>query len=141
MAHQPYTLEILTPEGLVYSGEVEFVSTRTESGAIGIYARHQPLLALLAPAELHVEVAGGESRRFVQGEGYLQVSAEKVLILVEEASDPKDHDASEIRAKLEKAQAHIAASEEGTEERKRAERDERRYKVFLDILEGSRAAA
>ena len=54
MAHQPYTLEILTPEGHVFTGEVEFVSTRTESGSIGIYARHQPLLALLAPAELRV---------------------------------------------------------------------------------------
>ncbi len=141
MAHQPYTLEILTPEGLVYSGSVEFVSTRTETGSIGIYARHQPLLALLAPAELRVTQEGGEVRTFVQGEGYVQVSPEKVLLLVEEALDPKTLNAEEIQVKLEKAQALVASSAEGTEENKRADRDERRYKVFLEILEGKKAAA
>jgi F-type H+-transporting ATPase subunit epsilon len=141
MAHQPYTLEILTPEGLVFTGQVEFVSTRTETGSIGIYARHQPLLALLAPSELRVTQEGGTVRTFVQGEGYVQVSPDKVLILVEEAFDPNDLDVTEIRAKLEKAQALVASSDEGTEENKRADRDERRYKVFLEILEGSKVAA
>lgn len=138
MAHQPYTLEILTPEGLVFSGEVEFVSTRTETGSIGIYARHQPLLALLTPSELRVTLEGGQERSFVQGEGYVQVSPEKVLILVEEAHAPSDLDADELRTRLDKAVAHIAASAEGSEERKRAERDERRYKVFLEIIEGAK---
>ncbi|MDO9395941.1 MAG: ATP synthase F1 subunit epsilon [Herbiconiux sp.] len=141
MAHKPYTLEILTPEGLVFTGEVEFVSTRTETGSIGIYARHQPLLALLAPSELRVTLEGGTVRSFVQGEGYVQVSPDKVLILVEEAFDPKDLDVTELRAKLEKAQAHVASSDEGTEEFKRASRDERRYKAFIEALDGSKVAA
>lgn len=140
MAHTPYTLEILTPEGLVYSGEVEFVSSRTETGSIGIYARHQPLLALLAPTELRVTLPGGEIKRFVQGEGYVQVSDERVLLLVEEALEEDQVDVEAIQAKLEKSEALAAASEEGSEEHKRAERDARRYRVFLEVV-GSKAAA
>ncbi len=140
MAHTPYTLEILTPEGLVFSGEVEFISSRTETGSIGIYARHQPLLALLAPTELRVTLPGGEEKRFVQGEGYVQVSDERVLVLVEEAMDEADVDVDGLRARLEKAEALVASSTEGTEEYKRAERDARRARIFLDIV-GAKAAA
>lgn len=140
MAHSPYTLEILTPEGLVFSGEVEFLSSRTETGSIGIYARHQPLLALLAPTELRVTLPGGEIKRFVQGEGYVQVSAERVLLLVEEALEEKDVDVASLQAKLEKAEAAVEAAEDGTEEHKRAERDVRRYRVFLEAV-GNKAAA
>lgn len=140
MAHSPYTLEILTPEGLVFSGEVEFVSSRTETGSIGIYARHQPLLALLAPTELRVTLPGGEVQRFVQGEGYVQVSDERVLILVEEAMAEGDVDVAQVQAKLEKAEALAESTEDGTEEHKRAERDVRRYRIFLEVV-GSKAAA
>jgi F-type H+-transporting ATPase subunit epsilon len=140
MAASPYTLDILTPEGLVFSGEVEFVSTRTETGSIGIYARHQPLLALLAPTELRVTEVGGNVQRFAQGEGYVQVSPEKVLILVEEAHAPGTLSAEDVRAKLEKAQALAESSEDGTEEHKRALRDERRYKAFLDVVQAPAAA-
>ncbi len=140
MAHTPYTLEILTPEGLVFSGEVEFISSRTETGSIGIYARHQPLLALLAPTELRVTLPGGETKSFVQGEGYVQVSDERVLVLVEEALDEADVDVEAVQAKLAKAEALVEKSEDGTEEHKRAERDARRYRVFLDIA-GAKTAA
>lgn len=133
MAHQPFELEILTPEGHVFSGEVEFISTRTESGAIGIYARHQPLLALLAPAELHVELPGGELKKFAQGEGYVQVSPDKVLLLVEEAIEPKELDEAELRTSLEDAQARLEKAEDGSEAEARARRDERRITTYLGV--------
>lgn len=140
MAHTPYTLEILTPEGLVFSGEAEFISSRTETGSIGIYARHQPLLALLAPTELRVTLPGGELKSFVQGEGYVQVSDERVLVLVEEAIDVKAADAEAFQTQLEAAQALELASDEGTEEHRRAVRSVRRYRAFLDVV-GSKTAA
>jgi F-type H+-transporting ATPase subunit epsilon len=141
MAHEPYTLDILTPDGLVFSGEVEFVSTKTESGSIGIYARHQPLLALLAPSELRVTKPGGEVERFVQGEGYIQVSPGKVLVLVEEAHEPGASDVAAFKSKLDKARALVKSSEDGTEEHKRAERDVRRYSTFIEVVEGEPAHA
>jgi F-type H+-transporting ATPase subunit epsilon len=141
MAHSPYNLEILTPEGHVFSGEVEFVSTRTETGSIGIYARHTPLLALLAPTELRVTKPGGEVVRFAQGEGYVQISPERVLLLVEEAIDPADLSVEELEERLATAQARGEAADPGSEEAKRAERDVVRATAFLEVVRGGKAAA
>ena len=60
MARTPFAVEVLTPEGLVFGGEAEMVSTRTEVGEIGVLANHAPLLALLAPAELRLHFSETE---------------------------------------------------------------------------------
>ena len=46
-----FEVEVLTPEGEVFNGEVRQVSTRTAGGEIGILANHAPLLAALRPAD------------------------------------------------------------------------------------------
>ena len=48
MARTPFPVEVLTPEGQVFEGEVEMLSTRTEVGEIGVLAHHAPVLAMLA---------------------------------------------------------------------------------------------
>ena len=65
---------------------------------------------------------------------------ERVLILVEEALEEADVDVEQVQAKLDKALALVESSEDGSEEHKRAERDARRYRVFLEIV-GSKTAA
>lgn len=139
MAHQPYKLEILTPEGHVFSGDVEFVSTRTESGSIGIYARHEPLLALLSPTELRVTKTDGQVVRFAQGEGYVQISPGRVLLLVEEAIDPAQLSVEELQERLADAEARAAQAAAESEELKRAERDQARAKAFLSVVRGEAA--
>ena len=49
VARTPFPVEVLTPEGQVFAGEVEMLSTRTEVGEIGVLANHTPLLAMLQP--------------------------------------------------------------------------------------------
>ena len=49
VARSPFPVEVLTPEGQVFAGEVEMLSTRTEVGEIGVLANHTPLLAMLRP--------------------------------------------------------------------------------------------
>ena len=141
MAHSPYTLEILTPDGLVFSGEVEFVSSRTETGSIGIYARHQPLLALLVPTELRVTLAGGEEKRFAQAEGYVQITPERVLLLVEEAHTPDELDTASLDQRLADALERKESAPADSEELRRAERDELRLRAFLAVANGDKVAA
>ena len=54
MPHAKFPVEVLTPEGEVFNGEVEMISTRTTLGQIGILSRHAPLLATLEPTELRL---------------------------------------------------------------------------------------
>ena len=137
MAHTKFGVEVLTPEGEVFNEEVEMVSTRTVIGSIGILANHEPLLAMLDPTELRLYRSDSEIVSFAQGEGYLQMIDNHALILVEEAVDPGTLDASALRDRLRQAESEAESAEEGSERRRVAERDQRRYEAFLRIAEPS----
>src|SRR3954454_25040431 len=137
MPRTPFRAEVLTPDGEVFNDEVEMVSTRTGVGSIGILANHQPLLAMLDPTELRLHKGESEVVRFAQGEGFLQVTGERALVLVDEAFPLDSLDVSEIRDRLQRAEQELADSEENSEARRAAERDQRRYAAFLKLAEGS----
>jgi F-type H+-transporting ATPase subunit epsilon len=133
MAHAKFGVEVLTPEGEVFSEEVEMVSTRTTLGSIGILARHEPVLATLEPTELRLYRSESEIVRFAQAEGYLQFADNRALLLVEEAIPPDQLDSSTLESKLSDARAAAERAAEGSEALARAERDMRRYEAFLAV--------
>src|ERR687890_1660055 len=133
MARTKFPVEVLTPEGQVFSDEVEMLSTRTSTGSIGVLANHAPLMAILDPTELRLFRSDSDVVRFAQGEGYLQVVDNSALVLVEEAVEPDSLDRSDIESRLKDAEQSLESAEEGSEERARCERNVRRYKAFLDV--------
>ena len=137
MAHDKFQVEVLTPEGEVFSDEVEMVSTRTTVGSIGILAHHQPLLGMLDPTELRLYKSDSDVIRYAQGEGFLQVYGNRALLLVDEIFEIDDLDSGDLEDRLRRAEDEIEKSEEDTEERRAAERDKRRYEAFLELAKGS----
>src|SRR4051794_789560 len=112
------------------------VSTKTSVGSIGILANHQPLLAMLDPTELRLYKSESEVIRFAQGEGFLQMTGDRALVLVDEVFGVDDLNASELSDRLKRAQDEAENAEDGSEERRAAERDARRYEAFLKLTEG-----
>ncbi len=135
MAHTKFPAEVLTPEGEIFSEEIEMLSTRTAIGSIGILANHEPVLALLEPTELRLYRSESDIVRFAQGEGYLQFAENRALVLVEEAIRPQDVDRQTFETRLKEAQAAAEEAEEGSERAARAQRDVRRYEAFLAVGE------
>jgi F-type H+-transporting ATPase subunit epsilon len=139
MARSPFPAEVLTPEGKIFEGEVEMVSTRTGIGSLGVLANHAPLMAMLEPSELRLYKSGSDNpssadyQSFAQGEGYLQVVDNSALILVEDAIKPEDLDTSELESRLSDAESARDDAEENSEERRRAEREIARAKAFIKI--------
>ena len=133
MARTKFPVEVLTPEGEVFSDEVEMVSTRTSVGSIGVLANHAPLMAILDPTELKLYKSDSDVVSFAQGEGYLQVVDNRALVLVEEAHSPDDLDRSDIESRLKEARDAMERAEEDSEERARYERNVMRFEVFLDV--------
>jgi F-type H+-transporting ATPase subunit epsilon len=130
-----FEVEVLTPEGEVFSGEVRQVSTRTAVGEIGILANHAPLLAALRPAELRLHTGDGEPRRYAQAHGWLQVFGNRAKLLVEEAIDPAELDLAALKEQLADAEQRLAESGgEGAEAR--AKKDRERAEAFLAIAQG-----
>ncbi len=135
MARTKFPVEVLTPEGEVFSNEVEMVSTKTVVGSIGVLANHAPLLAMLDPTELRIYQSESDVVRFAQAEGYLQVADNRVLILVEEAHEPGSLDAAELREQLTEAEHELEQAGDDTEKRRVAQRDKQRWETFLAIAE------
>jgi F-type H+-transporting ATPase subunit epsilon len=136
VARTPFRVEVLTPEGEVFNDEVEMVSTRTSVGSIGILAHHQPLLGMLDPTELRLYKSESEVIRYAQGEGFLQMTGEHALVLVDEVFPIDDLDVADLRERARRADEELANAEEGTEEARAAARDKRRYDAFVKLAEG-----
>jgi F-type H+-transporting ATPase subunit epsilon len=130
--HKKFPVEVLTPEGQVFNGEVEMLSTRTQVGEVGVLANHAPLLATLDPAELRLHLSENEVKRFAQGEGYLQVFGNSAFVLVEECIEPDRIDRDAQQEKLRQAEEVLARIDQEAltkrvrEARTSAERDEAR---------------
>jgi F-type H+-transporting ATPase subunit epsilon len=133
MAHSKFPAEVLTPEGEVFSEEVEMLSTFTTEGSIAILANHQSILARLEPTELRLYRSEGEIVRFAQAEGYLQFAENRALVLVEEAIAPDQIDRSTFETKLAEARQAAERAPEDSEERARGLRDAKRYEAFLAV--------
>jgi F-type H+-transporting ATPase subunit epsilon len=127
--------QVMTPEREVFSGELVQLSTRTTVGEVGILARHMPMVARLVPAELRLHLEGGETRRYAQGEGWLEVFANRARVLVAEAVEPDELDARELRDRLDDAEREVDEAQEGTAAEEAAERERRRLQAFLQIAE------
>ena len=131
-----FEVEVLTPEGEVFNGEVSQVSTRTAVGEVGILANHAPLLAALRPTELRLYTGDPEPRRYAQAHGWLQVFGNHARLLIEEAIAPEDLDAATLKEQLADAEQRLSESEQGSGERRRAQKDRDRAEAFLTIAQG-----
>ena len=139
MADEGHTLDaqVLTPEGEVFSGDLRQLSTRTAVGEVGILARHAPMVASLVPAELRLHTPDGEVQRYAQGEGWLEVFANRARVLIAEAVPPDQLEAGELRERLEESEQRLSDAEEGSAAHELAEREKARVQAFLEIAENA----
>jgi F-type H+-transporting ATPase subunit epsilon len=97
-------LEIVTPEAVVYSQEVNMVTLPAIEGQIGIYPMHIPLLTQIVPGEIIVQKDGQETFLAV-GEGVVEITAQRVAIVTDMAIEADHID----EAKVEEARQRAAA--------------------------------
>jgi F-type H+-transporting ATPase subunit epsilon len=129
-------VEVLTPEGEVWSGEARQVSTRTETGEIGILANHAPVLAALRPTELRLHLSDSETKTYAQAHGWLQVYGNRARLLLEEAIPPENLDGGTLKEQLADAEQRLSESEQGSADHARAQKDRDRAEAFLSIAGG-----
>jgi F-type H+-transporting ATPase subunit epsilon len=99
----PLTLEIVTPEGRVYSDQVDSVVLPTVQGEIGILPGHIPLLTQLEDGELRVQ-KGAATELLACGRGFAEIAADKVSVLAEQAIDVEAIDEAAVEKALQRAE-------------------------------------
>ena len=101
----PLTLEIVTPERLAYSDEVDSVVLPGVEGELGVLPHHAPLVSMLGVGELRIRKGGSEESFAIVG-GFLQVRPDKVVVMAETADLASEIDlekAQEARREAERA--------------------------------------
>jgi F-type H+-transporting ATPase subunit epsilon len=103
----PYPVELITPEGIAFSGDAERLVVPGAAGDLGILANHGPLVSLLRPGETRLTDADGTVRRYATDDGYVQVRKNRALVLVGEAVPAESIDAGQAARRLDAAQAAL----------------------------------
>lgn len=109
-------LEIVTPENKAYSDDVDMVVLPAVEGEIGVYPMHVPLMTQILPGELTV-TKGGQTHFLAVGEGFVEITQDRVNVLVDMAIEERAIDESAAEAAVKRAEEALARAHElGSEE-------------------------
>ena len=87
MATNNLTVEFVTPEARIWSGEATMVSARTLEGDLGILPDHAPLFGVLVDGTVTIKAVDGSKEEFTVSGGFISVSNNRVSVLGEARSN------------------------------------------------------
>ncbi len=96
-------LEIVTPDSTVYSEIVEHVVVPTANGKVDLFQRHAPLIDRLEPADVKI-VKDGKTEYLAVSSGFVEVYAEKVSIITDQAILIDEDDQEKIEEAVKRAE-------------------------------------
>ncbi len=100
-------LEIVTPEAKSFSDDVDMVTLTGSEGEMGIFPQHMPLMTQLVAGEMQVR-KGAENIFLAVGDGFLQVTGEKISILTDMAVRAENIDETKAEEARKRAEARLA---------------------------------
>ena len=99
-------LEIVTPDAVVYSEDVDMVTLPAVDGQIGILPMHVPLMTQMVPGEMIVR-KGGQDRSLAVGEGFVEITDDRVAILTDLAIAAENIDEAKAEEARQRAEARL----------------------------------
>lgn len=127
-----YKLDILSPEGNIFSGDVSLAVFPTSSGIITIMAGHTALITKLSGGEIEIEQNGERKFITITG-GFLEVSANLVSVIADFAIRSEDIDDEKIAAAKKYAEEQKAKKSKVSSEI--AERELQKAILSMKIME------
>lgn len=100
-------LEIVTPEARTYSEDVDMVTLPGAEGEMGIYPNHVPLMTQIVPGEI-IARKNGEDFFLAVGEGFVEITGNRVAILTDMAIKANDIDEARAEEARRRAEARLA---------------------------------
>jgi F-type H+-transporting ATPase subunit epsilon len=100
-------LEIVTPEGVTYSEDVEMVTLPGSEGEMGVYPNHVPLMTQVTAGEVAAR-RNGRDEFLAVGEGFVEITGERVAILTDMALKAENIDEAKAEEARRRAEARLA---------------------------------
>lgn len=107
-----FKLEIITPDKTFYQGEAQMVELTTTEGQIGVYAKHIPLTAIIAPGILKIH-EGAEVKKAALLAGFIQIMPDQVTIMAEVAEWPEEIDENRAMEAKVRAERRLQGNDAG----------------------------
>jgi F-type H+-transporting ATPase subunit epsilon len=108
-------LEIVTPTASAYSDDVDMVVVPGVEGELGVLPLHVPLLTQIAPGVVRI-IKGGQETDLVLGNGFAQITRERVEILTDMASAEQDIDEGAAEEAIRRAEEALRNQQPGGDE-------------------------
>jgi F-type H+-transporting ATPase subunit epsilon len=108
---QTFTLELVSPERVLLSGEAEQVLLPGSEGDMTVLPGHAPLISTLRPGVVDVVFEGSKARVFVR-QAFVQVEPERVTVLAEKAYEMSELTGATLSAELSKAESELAEAKD-----------------------------
>ncbi|MEM7191347.1 MAG: F0F1 ATP synthase subunit epsilon [Pseudomonadota bacterium] len=103
----PFKFELVSPEKLLFSGEVAQVLVPGAEGDMTIMAQHAPLITTLRPGLLEIDFPDGTRQRFFARGGFAEVVLDGLTVLAETAIDLDDMDRSHLDQAITNAEEDV----------------------------------
>jgi F-type H+-transporting ATPase subunit epsilon len=100
-------LEIVTPEGVIYTADAQMVTMPAVDGQIGVFAHHMPLLTRISPGEVVVRKNAGVEDVLAVGEGLVSVTGDHIGIVTDMAIESKNIDEAKVEEARQRALARL----------------------------------
>jgi F-type H+-transporting ATPase subunit epsilon len=108
-------LEIVTPEKIIYKGDIDEIVVNTADGEIAILPHHVNLFTKILPGELTIKIGGKEQFLAMTG-GFLEISNNKITILADYAVRAEEIEIEKAIEAQKRAEAVLKKKEEGISE-------------------------
>lgn len=103
-----FTFELVSPEKLLFSGEVEQVLVPGAEGDMTVMSKHAPLITMLRPGLLELDFPGGKRQRFFARGGFAEVIPAGLTVLAETAIDLDEMDPKHLKQAISDAEEDAA---------------------------------
>lgn len=132
-----FQLEVISPERIFYTGEVEMVELTTTEGDIGIYADHIPLTTIIAPGVMTITEESSQLKEAAVLEGFMEITQDKVTILAQSCEWPDEIDINRAKEAKARAERRLKSSDANIN-LARAELALRKSLIRLEVAENKK---
>ena len=109
-----FQLSLVSPEPLLFAGQVDQVDLPGKEGDFGVLAGHAPIVATLRPG-IVTAITGTDRERFVVYGGLAEFANAELTVLADSASSLEDVDLAELKARIDEMQENLAKTAPGDE--------------------------
>ncbi len=106
-----FSLKIMCPDHVFFEGDATMVEFTTTQGDVGIYAKHIPMVSVIAPGKLTIHCEDGSVKNCALHSGFSEILQDKVTILADSCEHSDEIDIARAKEAKERAEKRLSQKE------------------------------